>query len=171
MSLARAHKPLRSPILLGALAFCAWAGTLARPAPARASNYALEEIPILIPAEDAGRLKTAGVATTFALLEKGADPKSRKALAASAKIPLKTLEGWVKLADLMRVRGVGPDVARLLSAVGVLSVVDLQKADAQKTADQIQKVAAQQKLSENPPSAEHLSAWIAQAKNLPIVLR
>ena len=87
------------------------------------------------------------------------------------KIPLKTLDGWVRLADVMRVRGVGPDVARLLAAVGVTTVAELQKADAQKTADAIQKVAAAQKLSENPPSAEHLTAWIGQAKNLPIVLR
>jgi hypothetical protein len=62
-------------------------------------------------------------------------------------------------------------VARLLSAVGVLTVLDLQKADAAKIADAIAKANAQQKLSENPPGAEHLAAWIAQAKNLPIVLR
>ena len=136
-----------------------------------ASNYELEQIPMLVPAEDAGRLRAAGVQTTFALLEKGADPKSRKALAAVTKISLRTLEAWIKMSDLMRVRGVGPDVARLLSAIGVLTVVDLQKADAQKASDAVQKVAAQQKLSENPPSAEHLAAWIAQAKNLPIVLR
>jgi predicted flap endonuclease-1-like 5' DNA nuclease len=144
---------------------------LANARPARASNYALEEIPVLIPAEDAARLRSAGVATTFALLEKGADPKGRKALATSTKIAQKTIDGWVKMADLMRVRGVGPDVARLLTAVGVLTVLDLQKADAQKTADAIARVASQQKLSENPPSAEHLAAWISQAKNLPIVLK
>ena len=138
---------------------------------ARASNYALEEIPGLIPAEDAARLRAAGIQTTFALLEHGAEPKRRKALATATKVPLHTLEGWVKMSDLMRVRGVGPDVARLLSAVGILTVVDLQKADAARVAEAILKANAQQKLSENPPSAEHLAAWVAQAKNLPIVLR
>jgi hypothetical protein len=138
---------------------------------ARASNYELEEIPMLVPAEDAAKLRAAGVATTFALLEKGADGRGRQALAGATKIPRKTIDGWVKMADLMRLRGVGPDVARLMTAVGVATVLELQKADAQKTADAIAKVAAAQKLSENPPSAEHLQAWIAQAKNLPIVLR
>ncbi len=157
-------RPLR-PLVLAVLLALAGGGR------AHASNYALEEIPMLVPADEAQKLRAAGVATTFALLEKGADPKSRKALAASTKIAPKTLEGWIKMADLMRVRGVGPDVARLLTAVGVLTVADLQKADAQKTADAIAKIAASQKLSENPPSAEHLTAWIAQAKNLPIVLR
>jgi predicted flap endonuclease-1-like 5' DNA nuclease len=164
----RAHTRTLNRALLPLLIGLALAGSMRR---ARASNYALEEIPMLIPAEDAQRLRAAGVATTFALLEKGSDPKTRKALATTTKIPAKTLDGWIKMADLMRVRGVGPDVARLLTAVGVLTVADLQKADAQKTADAIAKVAASQKLSENPPSAEHLTAWIAQAKNLPIVLR
>ncbi len=50
-------------------------------APARASNYALEEIPQAIPKGDADKLKAAGISTTFALLEKAADLKSRKALA------------------------------------------------------------------------------------------
>lgn len=137
---------------------------------AHASNYALEEVPTLIPPDEAAKLRGAGVTTTFSLLEKGADQKSRKALSAGVKVPLRALESWVKSCDLMRVRGVGPDVAKLLTAVGVLTVAELQRADANKTADAILKANAQQKLSENPPSAEHLSAWIAQAKNLPIVL-
>jgi len=155
----------RSLLLLSLGMTLLWTGL------AHASNYDLEEIPVLIPAADAAKLRATGVTTTFTLLEKGADPKGRRALAAATKIPQKTLDAWVRLADLMRIKGVGPDVARLLTAVGVLTVVDLQKADAHKTADAIQKVASAQKLSENPPSAEHLAAWIGQAKNLPIVLR
>ncbi len=162
--------PQRALTLLRRALPIAACALLFAPAPANASNYALEEIPALIPAEDAAHLRAAGVQTTFSLLEHGADPRSRKALAAAAKVQLRTLEGWVKMSDLMRVRGVGPDVARLLSAVGVLTVLDLQKAEAGKIADAIVRVNAQQKLSENPPSAEHLAAWIAQAKNLPIVV-
>jgi len=144
---------------------------LAWPLVARASNYELEEVPMLVPAEEAGRLRAAGVATTFALLEKGGDAHARRALSASARVPLKTLEGWIRECDLMRLRGVGPDVARLLTAVGVLTVADLQRADPDRTEEAIMRVNAQQKLSENPPGKDHLTAWIAQAKNLPIVLR
>jgi len=138
---------------------------------ARASNYALEEVPMLVPADDAARLRAAGVATTFALLEHGGDVHGRKALAASTHIPVHTLETWIRQCDLMRLRGVGPDVARLLTAVGVLTVADLQKADPEKTEQAILRTNEQQKLSENPPSKDHLAAWIAQAKNLPIVLK
>src|SRR5262249_47917473 len=100
-----------------------------------------------------------------------ADPKDRKTLAKTTKIPEKTLEGWIQMADLLRVKGIGPDVARLLAAAGTKTVSQLQKSNASELNDAIQKANAKQKLSENPPSVEHLQAWIAQAKTLPIVLR
>ncbi len=139
-------------------------------ATARASNYALEEIPDAIPAADAQKLKAQGVGTTFQLLEKGTDAKARKELAKAAKVPEKSLEQWVQMADVMRVKGVGPDVTRLLAACGVHTVAQLKTQDATKLSDQISKVNDKQHLSQNPPSVEHLQAWIAQAQTLPIVL-
>jgi predicted flap endonuclease-1-like 5' DNA nuclease len=138
---------------------------------ARASNYALEEIPQAIPASDAARLKAAGIATTFALLEKGGEAPARKALARQTKIAEKTLESWIQMADLLRVKGIGPDVARLLSAAGIKTVAQLKSADSAKLNDDIAKVNSKQHLSENPPSVEHLQAWIKQAETLPIVLK
>jgi predicted flap endonuclease-1-like 5' DNA nuclease len=145
-------------------------GAVILPEVAHASNYALEEIPGMVPAADAARLKGQGITTTFLLLEKAGDPEARKSLAKKSKITLKTLEGWVQLCDLMRIKGVGPDVARLLSAAGARTVEVLKSADPTKLNDEITKVNSSQRLSENPPSIEHLGAWIAQAKTLPIVL-
>jgi predicted flap endonuclease-1-like 5' DNA nuclease len=139
--------------------------------PARASNYALEEIPQAIPAADAARLKAAGITTTFALLEKAAEPKDRKALSKQTKILEKTIESWAQMADLLRVRGIGPDVARLLAAANVHTVSQLKIANASALSDEILKVNSKLHLSENPPSVEHLQAWIQQAQTLPIVLR
>jgi predicted flap endonuclease-1-like 5' DNA nuclease len=138
---------------------------------ARASNYALEEIPQAIPTSEAAKLKAAGIATTFALLEKAADAKARKALAKETKLPEKTIESWAQMADLLRVKGIGPDVARLLAAAGTRTVAQLKTADATKLNDEITKVNSKSHLSENPPSIEHLTAWIAQAQTLPIVLK
>ena len=137
---------------------------------ARASNYALEEIPQAIPAADAAKLKAQGIGTTFQLLEKAGDAKARKELAKAAKIPEKSLESWVQMADVMRVKGVGPDVTRLLAACGVHTVAQLKTQDATKLNDDIMKANSKSHLSENPPSVEHLQAWIAQAQTLPIVL-
>jgi predicted flap endonuclease-1-like 5' DNA nuclease len=143
---------------------------LAVPLVAQASNYALEEIPQAIPAAEAAKLKSAGITTTFALLEKAADPKDRKALAKTTKIAEKTLESWAQMADLLRVRGIGPDVARLLAAAGIHTVAQLKTANASAVSDEIVKVNSKQHLSENPPSVEHLQGWIQQAQTLPIVL-
>jgi predicted flap endonuclease-1-like 5' DNA nuclease len=137
---------------------------------AHASNYALEEIPQAIPAPEAAKLKSAGITTTFALLEKAAEAKDRKSLARTTKIAEKTIEAWAQMADLLRVRGIGPDVARLLAAAGVHTVAQLKTANASALSDEIGKVNSKQHLSENPPSVEHLQSWIQQAQTLPIVL-
>lgn len=151
-------------VVYALVAVCVLVGT------ARASNYALEEIPQAIPAADAARLKAQGIGTTFQLLEKAGDPKARKDLAKAAKVPEKSLESWVQMADVMRVKGVGPDVTHLLAACGVHTVAQLKTQDATKLNDEIMKVNSKSHLSENPPSVEHLQAWIAQAQTLPIVL-
>ena len=151
-------------VVYALLAVCALATT------ARASNYALEEIPQAIPAGDAAKLKSQGIGTTFQLLEKAGDAKARKELAKAAKVPEKSLENWVQMADVMRVKGVGPDVTRLLAACGVHTVAQLKTQDATKLNDEIMKANSKSHLSENPPSVEHLQAWIAQAQTLPIVL-
>ncbi|MGZ3425853.1 MAG: DUF4332 domain-containing protein [Polyangia bacterium] len=151
-------------VVFVAVALCALA------AAAHASNYALEEIPQAIPAAEATKLKSQGIGTTFQLLEKAGDPKARKDLAKATKIPEKTLESWVQMADVMRVKGVGPDVTRLLAACGVHTVAQLKTQDATKLNDDIMKANSKSHLSENPPSVEHLQAWIAQAQTLPIVL-
>jgi predicted flap endonuclease-1-like 5' DNA nuclease len=137
---------------------------------ALASNYGVDEIPEVIPKPEAVRLKAAGIGTTFALLEQGGDSKARKLLAQKTQIGVRTLEGWIQLADLMRVKGIGPDVARLLTAAGTKTIEQLKVADAAKLNDQIMKINTSQHLSQNPPSTEHLTAWISQAKTLPIVL-
>jgi hypothetical protein len=157
-------KPRPLQVLSVLVAVCAFA------AAAHASNYALEEIPQAIPAADAAKLKAQGIGTTFQLLEKAGDAKARKELAKTAKIPDKTLEAWVQMADVMRVKGVWPDVTRLLAACGVHTVAQLKTQDATKLNDEIMKANSKSHLSENPPSVEHLQAWIAQAQTLPIVL-
>jgi predicted flap endonuclease-1-like 5' DNA nuclease len=151
-------------VVYALVAICALCAT------ARASNYALEEIPQTIPAADAAKLKAQGIGTTFQLLEKAGDAKARKELAKAAKVPEKSLETWVQEADVMRVKGVGPDVTRLLAACGVHTVAQLKTQDATKLNDEIMKANSKSHLSENPPSVEHLQAWIAQAQTLPIVL-
>ena len=115
-------------------------------------------------------LHHAPLSLTFTLGAEALLPGDRKALARHTKIQGKTLESWAQMADLLRVRGIGPDVARLLAAAGVHTVSQLKTSNASAISDEILKVNSKQHLSENPPSVEHLQAWIQQAQTLPIVL-
>ena len=52
----------------------------------------------------AGKLRTAGIGTTEALLEAGATPAGRKALAEDAGVSEKLILEWVNLSDLYRIK-------------------------------------------------------------------
>jgi len=151
-----------------AVAF-ALAATVAA-ASARASQYPLEQAHAIIAPADAARLKRAGLRTTLDLLTYGRTAPGRQAIAARTGIPVERIADWAGLADLMRVRGIGPDVARLLAAVGVKCLAHLQRAEADPLASAIREVNRDKKLSTNPPGAESIAYWIAQARSLPIVL-
>jgi predicted flap endonuclease-1-like 5' DNA nuclease len=140
--------------------------------PALASPYPVDGIPELIPAAEAAQLKAAGVATTQALLEKGATPKGRVDLAKAAKLAAKRVRELVDASDLMRVRGIGPKMVRLLGTLKVRTLAELRGQDPAKLAANVQKSRAKldADLKEKLPEKEMFSDWIAQAKALsPIV--
>src|SRR5207245_8718841 len=93
------------------------------------SPYALVDIPQAIPAADSEKLKAAGVATTDDLLAKGASAKGRKELAKQAQLDEKKLKGYVEMADLLRIPGVGPDMVRLFAAAKVHTTKELAAKD------------------------------------------
>jgi hypothetical protein len=137
---------------------------------ARASQYLLDQAHAIIPAPEGKRLRKAGIRSTLDLLTTGRTVDGRKALANRTGLPFERLSALVALADLMRVRGIGPDVARLLTAVGIRTVADLQRADPSAAGAAIQAVNREKKLSTNPPPIESISYWVAQSRYLPIVL-
>ena len=123
-----------------------------------------------IGADTALILRSEGIRTTVGLLRCAKTPKQRLKIAEKVGTDDRCVLDWVTAADRMRVKGVGPDVTRLLAACGVHTVAQLKTQDATKLNDEITKVNSKSHLSENPPSVEHLQAWIAQAQTLPIVL-
>lgn len=143
---------------------------VASASPARASQYALEQAAAIIPRAVVPSLRRAGVRTTEDFLTWGKTPEGRRLLAQRARLSVDQVTGWVFLADLMRVRGIGPDVARLLTAAGIRSLADLQRADAGNTAQNVKAVNKKTRLSTNPPGAESLGYWIEQSRALPIIV-
>lgn len=140
--------------------------SLLGPAPAQASSYFLDQIPHVVPRVESRRLVRVGVRTTDDLAYRGATPQGREELARLTGIARARLAVLSALSDLMRLRGVGPDAARALSAAGCRTVADLQRADPQLLADEIKRINDRTRLTTNPPRADNLVAWIAQAQQL-----
>jgi predicted flap endonuclease-1-like 5' DNA nuclease len=137
---------------------------------ASASHYAVADVPSLIVAADAAKLTKAGVVTTEDLLQKTAKPKDRKALAKASGLSAPTVMEFARRCDLLRIKGVGPEMVLLLEASGVKSVADLSKKEAAAltaAADQANKA---KKITEKPPTEPQFKDWIDQAKQLPPVI-
>ena len=112
------------------------------------------------------KLHGMGITTVDALLEKGASPAGRKAIADETGMSPALVLRLVNQADLFRIKGIGKEYADLLEASGVDSVPEL----AQRRADNLHGKMADVNTANNlvkrlPPESE-VEEWIAQAKSL-----
>ena len=117
------------------------------------------------------RLREAGVSTLEQLLELGSTSSGRMRLADVARLDDATIKQWVHQADLMRVKGIGPELAHLLCQVGVFTTPKLayRSTDALH-ADLIEcnhNVRAMRQL----PGVAELHEFITSAKSLPKLVR
>jgi len=115
----------------------------------------------------AQKLKDAGVATTEALLNKGATPQGRKALADEAGISGKLILEWVNHVDLFRIKGVSEEYADLLEEAGVDTVPELAQRNAANLHAKLVEVNEAKKLVRKLPAQSQVGSWIEQAKALP----
>lgn len=118
----------------------------------------------------AEKLSTAGIKTTDHLLEKGSDPKGRKAIASASGLTEKQILGWVNRADLIRIKGVGSEYADLLECCGVDTVPELKNRSASNLHAKMVEVNAKKKLVRKVPTESQVSDWVTQAKKLPRVV-
>ena len=118
----------------------------------------------------AKKLIAAGIETVEALLKECAKPAGRKALAEKADISPKLVLTWANHADLMRIKGVGPQFSELLEAAGVDTVKELQHRVAEKLQAKLEEVYEQKHLVGRVPAVVEVEKMIAQAKELPAVM-
>jgi predicted flap endonuclease-1-like 5' DNA nuclease len=130
----------------------------------------IEDVEGIGPAHGAA-LAAAGVSTTDQLLERGAKPSGRQALADATGISGKLILEWVNNADLWRIDGVGSEFSDLLEAAGVDSPAELANRNAANLAITFQELdAARPSTTRRLPSEATISGWIAQARNLPKIV-
>lgn len=119
---------------------------------------------------DAAELAKKKILTTSELLKRGAEPKARQELARSTGIPLAKITAWTQMCDLLRIHGVGPQMAKLMASAKVHTVKQLRRQKPAPLAKRMLKANEKVKITEVPPNAEQLRNWIAQAKKLKVVL-
>ncbi len=119
---------------------------------------------------NAEKLAGAGITTVEGLLEKGASPKGRKAIAAATGISEALVLRWVNYADLFRIRGVGTQYSELLESAGVDTVVELSKRVPANLTKKMNEVNLEKKLVRKVPALSLVESWVEQAKALPRVV-
>ncbi len=118
----------------------------------------------------ASKLEAVGVATTQALLEKGATPQGRRELAEKSGISPDLLLKWINHVDMFRVKGIGSEYAELLEQAGVDTVPELAQRNPENLYDALVAVNREKDLVRRLPSRKQVADWVKQAKSLPRVI-
>ena len=115
----------------------------------------------------AGKLEAAGISTQEQLLEAGAQPADRKALAEKADVGDTQLLNWINRADLARVKGIGSEYADLLECSGVDTVPELAQRNAANLHAKMVEVNEEKNLVRSLPAESQVETWVEEAKGLP----
>jgi len=90
-----------------------------------------------------------------------------KELAAKTKISLKLLEKWQDQAEIMKLKGVGPEYSEVLNKVGIDSIKELSYRNPQNTFDRIVEFDKKQPdVIRKIPKVEEIEGWISQSKEM-----
>ncbi len=117
------------------------------------------------------RLRSVGVMTTMQLLEDGATSTGRMKLADEANLDDKAVKGWVHAADLLRIKGIGPEFVSLLRAAGVNTVPRLAYRSSESLYAELVELNDAELLVGRLPSHDELREFVTEAKRLPKIVR
>lgn len=104
------------------------------------------------------------------LLTAGSTPAGRRELARMRDLDLERIYGWVKMADLMRVDGIGGQYAELLLSAGVDTVKELKVQKSPRLVSALAKINSEMNIVDRLPGDEEVEDWIRKANKLTIVL-
>ena len=122
----------------------------------------LATIPGMEP-EPLSRLEAQGIFTTQQLLERTATKEERENLAHAIGMTTHMLRSLVDRADLMRLPGVGGDLATLLEEAGVNGCKDLQHRNPEHLYARLTEAQESPKSASPLPGIEQITRWIAEA--------
>ncbi|MFX0041899.1 MAG: DUF4332 domain-containing protein [Candidatus Hodarchaeota archaeon] len=90
-----------------------------------------------------------------------------KELAEKTKISPKLLDKWQEQAELMKIKGIGPEYSEVLNRIGIDSIKELSYRTAASTLDKIVEFDKEQPdVIRKIPEVEDLEGWIKEANDL-----
>lgn len=116
--------------------------------------------------EAANKLTAAGVTTVEQLLQDTSTPHDKSALAKKVGMEPAQLTGWINRADLMRLKGVGTEMANLLELCGVDSCKELQHRKPETLAAKLKEVNDEKHITHHAPTEAQVADWVTEAKEI-----
>jgi len=107
-----------------------------------------------------------GIKTVEELLDRAGTPKGREEIAEVTGLSSARIMTWVNHADLIRVLGIGPQMAELLEAAGVDTVPELARRSAENLHAKMAEVNAEKHLTKRMASVNQVAGWIEQCKTM-----
>lgn len=127
-------------------------------------SWSLDQIPGLS-AEDCGKLKSAGVLTTSALLQQTQTLQQQRQFAVQLQMPERWVRKWKALAEFSELPSVGCQYCGILLHAGVTSIAQLSTMQAHTLHRQILRLqVAVLRRRDLCPSPGTVSQWIAEAQ-------
>jgi predicted flap endonuclease-1-like 5' DNA nuclease len=105
-----------------------------------------------------------GINTEQELLERARTPSLRRTLAKELKVDVALVERWIRLADIMRIEGIGPRMASLLDAAAVSSLATLAASSPDQLAHLLHDVNVAERLIHAAPAESVVRIWVEEAK-------
>lgn len=120
---------------------------------------------------EASRLVEFGIGSTDRLLMIAAHKQGREDIAEETGIKEDRILQFVHVADLMRVKGVGPEYCLLLDEVGVHTLKQLGRRSAERLYEDLIERNDVDRLVRRLPSPPDVDQWVEGARQLDSVIR
>jgi predicted flap endonuclease-1-like 5' DNA nuclease len=133
------------------------------PAVASASHYDLASID-LVDETTMTRMASLGIATTEDLWRAAAPGRQAKNLSRRLNVGSAQVRAWRAFTDLLRLDGVGPKVARVLTAGGLVDLKAIARQEPASLAARILEVNQEVEILGKTPDTDTVRAWIEQAQ-------
>ena len=117
---------------------------------------------------EATKLRRARVRTTVTFLQIASSRSGRALLTKETGISSPKLLHWAKRAELMKIKDLGRDYSDLLEAVGVESVSELKRRNAESLHESMTAMNNKQQIVDRMPSIKRVSKWIEESKDIKI---